>query len=139
MRGETAHYEAIYNEVARGIGQSQQETGIPHSFGVLTCETLELSLIHISVDYDPAKKYPLIVEVHGGPASAALSHWDSGYGLSAAAFSAQGYFVLLPNPRGSYGQGEAFTQANRKDFGYGDLRDILAGVDTVLALSLIHI
>ena len=38
-----------------------------------------------------------------------------------------------PNPRGSYGQGEAFTQANRKDFGYGDLRDILAGVDTVLA------
>ena len=44
LRGETAHYEAIYNEVARGIGQSQQETGIPHSFGVLTCETLEQAL-----------------------------------------------------------------------------------------------
>jgi 6,7-dimethyl-8-ribityllumazine synthase len=44
IRGETAHYEAIYNEVARGIGQSQQETGIPHSFGVLTCETLEQAL-----------------------------------------------------------------------------------------------
>ena len=44
LRGETAHYEAIYTEVARGIGQSQQETGVPHSFGVLTCETLEQAL-----------------------------------------------------------------------------------------------
>jgi 6,7-dimethyl-8-ribityllumazine synthase len=44
LRGETAHYEAIYNEVARGIGQSQQETGIPHAFGVLTCENLEQAL-----------------------------------------------------------------------------------------------
>jgi len=44
LRGETAHYEAIYTEVSRGIGQSQQETGVPHSFGVLTCETLEQAL-----------------------------------------------------------------------------------------------
>jgi len=85
-------------------------------------------------DYDPAKKYPLLVEVHGGPASSVLSSWNGGAGgISATTFSALGYFVLMPNPRGSYGQGEAFTQANRKDFGYGDLRDILAGVDTVLA------
>jgi len=83
--------------------------------------------------YDPAKKYPMIVEVHGGPASAMLPRWGAGGLLSPSAFSALGYFVLLPNPRGSFGQGEAFTQANRKDFGYGDLRDILAGVDTVLA------
>jgi dipeptidyl aminopeptidase/acylaminoacyl peptidase len=83
-------------------------------------------------DYDPAKKYPLIVEVHGGPAAAAVARWNTG-ALSAAAFSALGYFVLMPNPRGSFGQGEEFTQANRKDFGYGDLRDILAGVDAVEA------
>jgi 6,7-dimethyl-8-ribityllumazine synthase len=44
LRGETAHYEAIYNEVSRSIGQSQQETGVPHGFGVLTCETLEQAL-----------------------------------------------------------------------------------------------
>ncbi len=85
-------------------------------------------------NYDPSKKYPLIVEVHGGPASAVQSSWAGGAGgFSATAFSALGYFVLMPNPRGSFGQGEAFTQANRKDFGYGDLRDILAGVDAVLA------
>jgi dipeptidyl aminopeptidase/acylaminoacyl peptidase len=84
--------------------------------------------------YDPAKKYPLIVEVHGGPASAVVSRWNGGGGgFSATGYSALGYFVLMPNPRGSFGQGEAFTQANRKDFGYGDLRDILAGVDAVLA------
>ncbi len=87
----------------------------------------------LPADYDAAKRYPLIVEVHGGPASAVLPSWGAGGSLSPAAFSALGYFVLLPNPRGSFGQGEAFTQANRKDFGYGDLRDILAGVDTVLA------
>jgi 6,7-dimethyl-8-ribityllumazine synthase len=44
LRGETAHYEAIYTEVSRGIGQSQQETGVPHAFGVLTCETLQQAL-----------------------------------------------------------------------------------------------
>jgi dipeptidyl aminopeptidase/acylaminoacyl peptidase len=82
--------------------------------------------------YDPGKKYPLIVSVHGGPSSEVQPHWpDLGY--TPIAFSALDYFVLLPNPRGSYGEGEAFTQANRKDFGYGDLRDILAGVDAVSA------
>jgi dipeptidyl aminopeptidase/acylaminoacyl peptidase len=88
-------------------------------------------------DYDPAKKYPLIVQVHGGPASAVTARWGARGGLSAQAFSAMGYFVLQPNPRGSYGQGEAFAQANRKDFGYGDLKDILAGVDAVLAKYLV--
>ena len=84
-------------------------------------------------DYDPAKKYPLVVEVHGGPAAAVQASWTGRGGVSATGLSALGYFVLLPNPRGSYGQGEAFTQANRKDFGYGDLRDILKGVDAVEA------
>jgi 6,7-dimethyl-8-ribityllumazine synthase len=44
LRGDTAHYDVIVNEVARGIGQSAQETGVPHSFGVLTCETLEQAI-----------------------------------------------------------------------------------------------
>ncbi|MBW8748757.1 MAG: S9 family peptidase [Acidobacteria bacterium] len=81
----------------------------------------------LPANYDPGKKYPLIVSVHGGPSSEITSR----YGGEPALFSALGYFVFQPNPRGSYGQGESFTQANRKDFGYGDLRDILAGLDTV--------
>jgi dipeptidyl aminopeptidase/acylaminoacyl peptidase len=79
-------------------------------------------------NYDPSKKYPLIVAVHGGPSSAVSPRWP-GVGYGGVPFSALGYFVFMPNPRGSYGQGEKFTQANIKDFGYGDLRDILTGMD----------
>ncbi|MGC2545063.1 MAG: S9 family peptidase [Silvibacterium sp.] len=82
-------------------------------------------------NYDPSKKYPMIVFVHGGPSAATLPRWPSA-GFGPEPFSALGYFVLMPNPRGSFGEGEKFTQANRKDFGYGDLRDILSGVDTVI-------
>ena len=80
-------------------------------------------------DYDPSKKYPLIVSVHGGPSAAIGSSWGSGGAL----FSAMNYFVFSPNPRGSYGQGERFTQANVKDFGYGDFRDVLKGMDKLEA------
>jgi 6,7-dimethyl-8-ribityllumazine synthase len=44
LRGDTAHYDVIVNECARGIGQSAQETGVPHAFGVLTCDTLEQAI-----------------------------------------------------------------------------------------------
>ncbi|MFC4765493.1 S9 family peptidase [Dyella koreensis] len=81
-------------------------------------------------NYDPAKTYPMVVNVHGGPASAVIPRWP-GVGYGGAPFAALGYFVFMPNPRGSYGQGEAFVQANRKDFGYGDLRDTLAGIDAI--------
>src|SRR5579859_1025063 len=82
-------------------------------------------------NYDASKKYPLVVEVHGGPAWANLPHWPSRWDYSAA-LPANGYFLLLPNPRGSYGAGEAFTKANVKDFGYGDFKDIMGGVDAAI-------
>jgi 6,7-dimethyl-8-ribityllumazine synthase len=44
LRGDTLHYEVIANEVTRGVGQSAQETGVPHAFGVLTCDTLEQAI-----------------------------------------------------------------------------------------------
>jgi dipeptidyl aminopeptidase/acylaminoacyl peptidase len=78
------------------------------------------------------KKHPMVVLIHGGPSSAVTPDWPAGFGMSRAiiaALSSRGYYVLMPNPRGSYGQGEEFTRANVKDLGGGDLRDILAGVD----------
>ena len=81
--------------------------------------------------YDASKRYPMVVSVHGGPAAEMRAAWPRP-GLSLQMLSAEGYFVFLPNPRGSFGQGEEFTRANVRDFGYGDLRDILAGVDAVL-------
>jgi dipeptidyl aminopeptidase/acylaminoacyl peptidase len=82
------------------------------------------------------KKYPMVVLIHGGPSSATMPEWPASFGMARAiiaALSSRGYYVLLPNPRGSYGQGEEFTRANVKDFGGGDLRDILAGIDAAIA------
>jgi dipeptidyl aminopeptidase/acylaminoacyl peptidase len=82
-------------------------------------------------DFDASKRYPMIVSVHGGPANSNYPHWP-GANFDLSVLSAFGYFVFFPNPRGSYGEGEAFTRANVKDFGYGDLKDVMAGVDAVL-------
>jgi len=81
------------------------------------------------VNADPAANAPMITVVHGGPSSANVPNFVSTGGLPSLIRA--GYYVFLPNPRGSYGQGEAFTMANRRDFGGGDLRDILAGIDAV--------
>lgn len=77
-----------------------------------------------------AARLPMIVNVHGGPAAAFQPrYFDKG---NWRLMLERGYAIFMPNPRGSFGQGEAFTQANVKDFGGGDLRDILAGVDAVV-------
>lgn len=85
---------------------------------------------------EPGKSYPMLVQVHGGPAAAVNASWFLGQG--AAFWSQAGYFVFEPNPRGSYGQGEDFTKANRRDFGYGDWKDIMAGVDKVLQVAPVN-
>src|SRR3984957_2795644 len=85
-------------------------------------------------NFDASKKYPLVVNVHGGPSWASVAKWPSPHGY-ANALAGAGYFVLSPNPRGSYGQGEAFTRANVKDFGEGDFADILAGVDEAMRVA----
>jgi dipeptidyl aminopeptidase/acylaminoacyl peptidase len=82
-------------------------------------------------NYDASRKYPMVVSIHGGPASARKAAWPDEQDI-VSVLSQQNYFQFFPNPRGSYGQGEAFTRGNVKDFGYGDLRDVLSGVDTVL-------
>jgi dipeptidyl aminopeptidase/acylaminoacyl peptidase len=72
-------------------------------------------------------KLPMVTIVHGGPA-AAVQPAFAGPGLIRSLLE-RGYAVFLPNPRGSFGQGERFASANVRDFGHGDLRDILAGID----------
>ena len=85
-------------------------------------------------NFDASKKYPLVVSVHGGPSWASVAKWPSPHGY-ASALAGAGYFVLSPNPRGSYGQGEAFTRANVKDFGGGDFGDVLTGVDEAMRVA----
>ena len=72
-------------------------------------------------------KAPMVTNVHGGPSGTNSPNfvWQG----TNADLARAGYYIFLPNPRGSYGQGEALTRANIRDFGGGDLKDILAGVD----------
>ena len=77
-------------------------------------------------------KIPMIVTVHGGPAAAATPVFVA---PGASPLLEHGYAIFRPNPRGSYGQGEAFTLANVRDLGYGDLRDILTGIDAAAKVA----
>ena len=87
--------------------------------------------------FDPASgaAYPMVVVAHGGPSGASTASWPSRW---QGTLPSQGYFVFLPNPRGSFGFGEAFAEGNVKDFGGGDLRDILRGVDAALGQAPIN-
>ncbi|HZT13195.1 MAG TPA: S9 family peptidase [Candidatus Baltobacteraceae bacterium] len=82
------------------------------------------------LDFQAGKRYPMITIVHGGPSAESLPSYTN---TTIAALTSHGYFVFEPNPRGSYGQGEAYTRANVKDFGYGDWHDDLSGVDAATA------
>jgi dipeptidyl aminopeptidase/acylaminoacyl peptidase len=123
---------------AGAIGKWQQVThlnaGVKPAWGEtrnvhwLNGDTRVQGWLTFPKDFSPGKTYPLVVNVHGGPAHACTSHWDEGL---IGAEAALGYFALCSNPRGSYGQGEAFTQGNVKDFGGGDYRDIIAGVEAL--------
>jgi dipeptidyl aminopeptidase/acylaminoacyl peptidase len=80
---------------------------------------------------EAGQKYPMIVQVHGGPAAAVTPRFiaQGGRGNLVRDLTQRGYFVFMPNPRGSFGQGTRFSSANKRDFGGGDWRDILSGVD----------
>ncbi len=80
------------------------------------------------------KKHPMIVIVHGGPAAAYTPRFvaEGGRNNMTRDLVERGYYIFMPNPRGSYGQGTKFSGANKRDFGGGDWRDILAGVDAAI-------
>lgn len=79
---------------------------------------------------EAGRRSPMVVTIHGGPASAVVPAWPSS--SSPLSHACEGRFVFLPNPRGSHGRGQDFVRANVKDLGGGDLRDVLAGVDEVV-------
>lgn len=85
------------------------------------------------VGYEAGKKYPLLVVAHGGPAGAYVNNFRVGGLEGGQLWAGQGWAVLYPNPRGSTNYGEKFLQANINDWGGGDYRDIMAGVDAMIA------
>lgn len=96
------------------------------------------AILHYPLNYDKFKKYPLVLNVHGGPAGAFMQSF-TGQGLYVQQIFAQhGYAVLEPNPRGSTGYGKEFRYANVKDWGYGDYRDLMQGVDKAIEMGVAH-
>jgi len=88
-------------------------------------------------DYQPGRKYPLLVVLHGGP----NGRFDNGFVLDFGVypvriFSARGYAVFMPNPRGSNGYGQNFREMAVKDWGGGDFEDVQSGVDELIAKGI---
>src|SRR5437879_13297705 len=122
MRGTDTPRPEVF---ARPIGQWRQLTnnnaGLQANWG--KAESIEWSHEGVNIQgwlvppakIEPSKKYPMVVLIHGGPSGVTTSEWPASFGMSRAiiaALSARGYYVLLPNPRGSYGPGAEFTRAN---------------------------
>ncbi|MEM6300589.1 MAG: S9 family peptidase [Pseudomonadota bacterium] len=85
------------------------------------------------ISYEEGQRYPTILWLHGGPAS----QFDFGFHTTAQLFAANGYAVILPNPRGSVGYGEAFAKATVAAWGVKDVEDVLAAVDHGIEIGLV--
>jgi dipeptidyl aminopeptidase/acylaminoacyl peptidase len=96
-------------------------------------------LVTYPVNYAAERKYPLLLNIHGGPAGVFTQSYtaaSSVYPLQA--FAAHDYVILRPNPRGSGGYGAEFRRANVNDWGFGDYDDDMAGVDLLIEKGLVH-
>jgi dipeptidyl aminopeptidase/acylaminoacyl peptidase len=94
-------------------------------------------LLTLPANYDKARKYPLILNIHGGPAGGFGETFIGAAGLyPIASFAARGWAVLRPNPRGSTGYGIGYRSANVNDWGGGDFQDLMSGVDAVIAMGV---
>ena len=85
------------------------------------------------VGYQSGHRYPLLVNVHGGPTSA----FTDGFAAYNQFWAGKGWAVLLVNPRGSTGYGEKFLRGNINDWGGGDYHDIMSGVDAAIAAGVV--
>ena len=103
-----------------------------------SADKLEIEgLLTYPVGYEKGRRYPMVLVIHGGPAGAFAQNYIASRSVyPLAAFAAEGWAVLRCNIRGSSGYGRAFRYANYKDWGGGDFRDLMAGVDRVIAMGV---
>jgi dipeptidyl aminopeptidase/acylaminoacyl peptidase len=95
-------------------------------------------ILHRPADYDPSKKYPLLVMIHGGPTGVSRPTLvASANTYPVPIFLAKGALVLEPNYRGSAGYGAAFRALNVRNLGVGDMWDVMSGVDSLIAKGIV--
>ena len=91
-------------------------------------------LLTYPLNYEAGKKYPFILNIHGGPAGVFSENFIAVSGIyPLAALAENDIFILRPNPRGSNGYGLKFREANHRDWGGGDYKDLMAGVDYAIS------
>lgn len=140
--------EEVYVATTRGEGRKQvstvNESFDPPAMGKSevirwkSSDGLEIEgLLTYPVDYEQGKKYPIVLQIHGGPAGVFTQSYTGAPSIYMTQYFAQnGYIVLRPNPRGSAGYGKDFRYANIQDWGYGDYQDLMTGVDHVLSMGI---
>lgn len=89
------------------------------------------------LNYQEGTRYPLVLQIHGGPEGVSLNGWRTRSGYPVQNLAAQDYFVLEPNYRGSGGKGVAFSKADHDDLGGKEFDDVLAGVDALVERGLV--
>jgi dipeptidyl aminopeptidase/acylaminoacyl peptidase len=100
--------------------------------------TLIEGVLHKPADFDPKRKYPLLVKIHGGPTGVSQPRfWPNDYAYPVQAFVAKGALVLEPNYRGSAGYGAKFRALNVRNLGVGDMWDVMSGVDSLIAEGIV--
>lgn len=117
-----------FNDEVRTISMGKQET-----FSWKSDEFTPNGIITFPPDFDPAKKYPLVLEIHGGPRSTSKESFNSSAQLKAA----HGYIVFQPNYRGSDNMGYLFSEAIYGDAGEGPGRDVMRGLEELKKRSYI--
>ena len=94
-------------------------------------------LLTYPVDYQQGKKYPVVLQIHGGPAGVFTKYYTGSPSIYMTQLFAQhGYLILRPNPRGSAGYGKEFRYSNILDWGFGDYQDLMTGVDHVINMGI---
>ena len=95
-------------------------------------------VLHKPADYDPKRKYPLLVKIHGGPTGVSQPRFlPNDYAYPVQAFLEKGALVLEPNYRGSAGYGAKFRALNVRNLGVGDMSDVMSGVDSLIAKGMV--
>lgn len=94
-------------------------------------------ILTLPVAYEKGKRYPLILQIHGGPAGVFSESFTGNASIyTTQYFAEKGYAIIRPNPRGSTGYGKDFRFANVKDWGFGDYEDVMSGVDKVIEMGI---
>jgi dipeptidyl aminopeptidase/acylaminoacyl peptidase len=94
-------------------------------------------LLTYPIGFEKGKKYPIVLQIHGGPAGVFSQTYTGAPSIYVTQYFAQkGFIVLRPNPRGSSGYGKEFRYSNVRDWGFGDYQDLMTGVDHVLAMGI---